>query len=90
MIANSLREDWFIKLANGSSQNTVMRRKKYFPDLHGDVETRQKAKITLIGGDEDPLLFSRVFEVKWVVTTSQAELHGHSDVVAMLLQEGRK
>ncbi len=90
MIADGLREGLFVQLSNGSSQNTVMGRGKYFPDLHRNMETVQETKITLIGCDEDTLVFGGVFEVKGIVTTSQAELHCRGYVVAVLLQERRK
>jgi len=60
---------------------------KYLPDLHRDVKTVQETKITLIGCDEGTLVFGGVFEVKGIVTTSEAELHCRGDVVAMLLQQ---
>lgn len=53
------------------------------PGLHGDPETVEEAKITLVGGDEDASLFSCVLEVKRIIATSHAKLHSRGDIMPM-------
>jgi len=64
-----------------------MRRSEDLPGLHGDPETVEEAKIALVGGDENASLLSRVPEVKRIIATSQAKLHGCGDIMPMLRKQ---
>lgn len=64
-----------------------MRRSENLPGLHGDPETVEEAKIALVSSDEDTSLLSCILEVKRIIATSQAELHGCGHIIPMMRQQ---
>jgi hypothetical protein len=60
---------------------------KHSPGLHGSPEAMQEPKVALVGCKENTFLIGCVLEMKWIASSSEAELHSSRDIMALIHKE---